>query len=129
MKSQSGFTLIELVVVIVVLGILAAVAVPKFVDLSDEATNASKAGMKGAVKSAFALFVAKEAAAGSTDDDIFPTVTELTGMVDGEGITAEATGVQVTINSATYIVKTYTDKDCSTATSAVGDTVKCVGSY
>ena len=41
MKKQNGFTLIELVVVIVILGILAATALPKFVDLSGEAEGAA----------------------------------------------------------------------------------------
>ena len=51
MNNQKGFTLIELVVVIVILGILSAVAVPKFVDMQTDARIASVAGLEGAVKS------------------------------------------------------------------------------
>ena len=49
--AQRGFTLIELVMVIVILGILAAVALPKFVDLSGEASQAAVQGIAGSVSS------------------------------------------------------------------------------
>ena len=52
MTQKNGFTLIELVVVIVVLGILAATAAPKFIDLQEDANQATMLAMKGALSSA-----------------------------------------------------------------------------
>ncbi len=54
-RQQSGFTLIELVLVIVILGILAATALPRFSDLSTQARVASLNGMAGAVRSSAAI--------------------------------------------------------------------------
>jgi MSHA pilin protein MshA len=53
-KSQAGFTLIELVMVIVILGVLAAVAIPKFVDMRVDANTAAVASVAGSLSAASA---------------------------------------------------------------------------
>ncbi len=61
MKKQSGFTLIELVVVIIILSILAAVAIPKFIALQSDARVSALLGLKGALDSAASLTYSRAA--------------------------------------------------------------------
>ncbi|OEF28469.1 type II secretion system protein [Vibrio rumoiensis] len=64
MKKQGGFTLIELVVVIVILGILAVTAAPKFLNLQDDAKVSAVKGLAGAMKGAAGITYGKAAVAG-----------------------------------------------------------------
>lgn len=62
MNKQRGFTLIELVVVIIILGVLAAVAVPRFTDLSGDARTAAGKGVAGAISSGTSInYAARQA--------------------------------------------------------------------
>lgn len=73
--KQQGFTLIELVVVIVILGILAATAIPKFVSLQGEAGDASAQATAAAISSGASINYAKYLAAGNTGTAVTTTTT------------------------------------------------------
>lgn len=96
-KSSAGFTLIELVVVITILGILAAFAIPRFTQLDSAARTAAINALGGSVQSAAALAHAEYLAAGTQPSTVTmdnQSITLVSGYPD-----ATATGIQNALQS------------------------------
>jgi MSHA pilin protein MshA len=120
-KQQSGFTLIELIMVIVVLGALAVTALPRYVDLAGEAEQGATDGVAGALAAGAAINFATCIAgstpciAFTTGDDCVDLGPTLTGGLPGTH-TITAYTVLVTDVANGFALCTVTGAGTSTAT-------------
>ena len=123
--SQKGFTLIELVVVIVILGILAVTAAPKFIDLTGDAKKSVIQAVEGSLNSAADMAHAKALIANKVDGDIsvagttitlvngYPNKTSIDTLMDIDTSSSDSVFV---LNTSAASVATYSYKGSTAAT-------------
>lgn len=132
-QRQGGFTLIELVVVIALLGILAAFAIPRFASLEREARSATTQGLAGSIRSAAAMAHGLFLATGTTPVMMEGNPIAITnGYPDADdiaGTLADSTGFQpTTVGDTTTFVKTGAGGLCQvTYTDAAPDNPPAIG--
>lgn len=106
-KVQQGFTLIELMIVVAIIGILAAVAIPSYQDYTKRAHVSEGFGLAGAAKTAVAEYYASEG--------VYPTTNTQAGLAGPASVSGNAV-TSVAIGASGVITITYNNKVDSAAT-------------
>jgi MSHA pilin protein MshA len=120
-KSQKGFTLIELVIVIVILGLLAALAIPKYIALQQQARIAAVNGMAGGLRGAVALARGQYLATGNMAAATVTMDGTAVACNVGTGIpTGVAAGITAAMQDTTGFFITYAAGPPQTASFSPG---------
>ena len=140
-KKQAGFTLIELIIVIVILGILAVSASPKFVEFTSDANESAMQGLAGSLKGAANVIYSKALVEGeaSSADQALTGVTNVT--VDFGYPQADATTIteildldttndwEIYVDAANHRLRIFPQGDYEVDNTDFGDDLNCYVQY
>jgi prepilin-type N-terminal cleavage/methylation domain-containing protein len=131
LRNQRGFTLIEIIAVLVILGILAAVAVPKYLNMTEEARIKSAqlavAEIKGRLNAAQAKYMVANSGAAPTSPQLFTYATGTDGYLSAVALANVGTDYAATVTTGTPIAISVTAVQGVTLTTAVASTFAGAG--